>query len=179
MKRRARSVILLALVIVFLVAASGHASADDGKTIVYRTKTGECYHRENCSYLRSSIPITLEVAVAYGLRPCSRCKPPTLDEPTKSAPATTAAPAPEAAPVEKNEYEIMLENWRRSHGKDSGAANVVEEPVKTIAPVQETKPASGWDSPVGYTVKGAAGGALFSSLFWRLKIRRTKHEHNT
>lgn len=43
---------------------------------VYVTKTGEKYHRGDCSYLsRSKISISKEKAVAAGYGACSRCKP--------------------------------------------------------------------------------------------------------
>lgn len=55
---------------------------------VYYTNTGDCYHRENCSYLKSKHPTTLYNAVngigtpggkkLYG---CSRCNPPELGYP--------------------------------------------------------------------------------------------------
>lgn len=44
--------------------------------ILYRTYSGECYHRASCSYLKSRIEVTKESAKAIGLRPCSRCNPP-------------------------------------------------------------------------------------------------------
>lgn len=44
---------------------------------VYKTKSGECYHRSGCSSLsKSKIPITIEYAQNIGLRPCKRCNPP-------------------------------------------------------------------------------------------------------
>lgn len=44
--------------------------------IVYVTRTGECYHRGSCGYLRrSKIPMKLSEA-QMGYRPCSRCNPP-------------------------------------------------------------------------------------------------------
>ena len=43
---------------------------------VYVTRTGSCYHRGTCSYLRSSkIPMKLSEAKKR-YRPCSRCNPP-------------------------------------------------------------------------------------------------------
>lgn len=50
-------------------------SSTEGIT-VYATRTGQCYHRGSCSYLRrSKIPMPLsEAKVRY--RPCSRCRPP-------------------------------------------------------------------------------------------------------
>lgn len=56
------------------------ALAADGDTIVYTTRTGECYHRRSCSSLsKSCYETTLAEAVADGYRPCGRCHPPTLD----------------------------------------------------------------------------------------------------
>lgn len=53
------------------------AAPVSGSDQLYRTETGECYHRDGCSSLsKSKIPITLEEAKAAGLRPCSRCDPP-------------------------------------------------------------------------------------------------------
>lgn len=44
--------------------------------IVYVTKAGKKYHREDCGYLDSRIPIGLKEAKQRGYTPCSRCKPP-------------------------------------------------------------------------------------------------------
>ncbi len=42
--------------------------------VVYKTKTGECYHASDCGYLwNSAIPIGEEKAQKSGLRRCSRC----------------------------------------------------------------------------------------------------------
>ena len=69
---------LLALTLIFVITTPVFAAtSDNGNTIVYRTRTGERYHRDGCSYLRSScIELTLREAVERGLRPCSRCSPP-------------------------------------------------------------------------------------------------------
>lgn len=55
-----------------------HLKADT--TIVYITKTGECYHTEYCSSLKKSkIKKTLsEVANKY--RTCQICYPPVIEE---------------------------------------------------------------------------------------------------
>lgn len=58
----------------------GTAAAYNGNETVYITRTGECYHRERCSYLKSCIETTLEDAVSMGYRACSRCHPPAYDE---------------------------------------------------------------------------------------------------
>ena len=44
--------------------------------IVYRTKTGEKYHRESCIHLKSKIETTVDEALSMGLEPCSVCQPP-------------------------------------------------------------------------------------------------------
>ena len=44
--------------------------------VVYRTETGEKYHRENCIHLKSKIETTVEEALSMGLGPCSVCQPP-------------------------------------------------------------------------------------------------------
>ena len=80
-----KKTICLFLTLLCLISLSVPALADSGKTIVYRTKTGECYHRDGCRYLRSKIQITLDEAVnKYNLRPCSYCNPPTLDSRSQS-----------------------------------------------------------------------------------------------
>lgn len=62
--------------------------AGNGDTIVHITKTGEKYHSDGCSYLKSDIPISLADAVGRGYTPCSRCNPPILT-------ADTAEPDPQ------------------------------------------------------------------------------------
>lgn len=52
--------------------------AASGDTIVYITRTGECYHRAGCSSLKSKIETTLQQAVSDGYRACSKCNPPIL-----------------------------------------------------------------------------------------------------
>ncbi|MBS6114603.1 Ig-like domain-containing protein [Thomasclavelia spiroformis] len=49
---------------------------DDISYTVYKTKTGDCYHRSGCRYLsRSCIPISKNNAVSEGLIACSVCNP--------------------------------------------------------------------------------------------------------
>ena len=49
---------------------------DESEIVVYVTNTGDKYHRDNCSYLKSKKPITLERALSQGYDACSRCNPP-------------------------------------------------------------------------------------------------------
>ena len=44
--------------------------------VVYRTVTGEKYHREGCIHLKSKIETTVTDAHSMGLEPCSVCQPP-------------------------------------------------------------------------------------------------------
>ncbi len=67
--------LLLALVIL-----TGTSLAYNGSVTVYITRTGKCYHRDRCTYLKSKIEISLENAVNRNYRPCSRCLPPILGE---------------------------------------------------------------------------------------------------
>ncbi len=73
---------------------TGVVYAASGDTIVYRTKTGDKYHTKTCSYLKSSIELTLQEAVNMGLTPCSRCKPPTLDSSSNSTSSNRSSTAP-------------------------------------------------------------------------------------
>lgn len=59
-------------------ASEGKVSTDTDKSnpIVYVTRTGECYHRGSCGYLRKSkTPMKLSEA-RKRYRPCSKCGPP-------------------------------------------------------------------------------------------------------
>ena len=94
--KKQRLVIALLLVMCFFFSFSLSSSADNGDTIVYITRTGECYHNSGCSYLKSKIEVTLSEAVNGGYRPCSRCHPPVLDE---SMPNLKAIPIPSFKPV--------------------------------------------------------------------------------
>ena len=78
MKARIWGVFLL-LVWLYLLWLGPSVMAYNGDVIVYVTDTGECYHRDGCTYLKSKRPITLERAdrMYYA---CSRCDPPRLGE---------------------------------------------------------------------------------------------------
>lgn len=48
-----------------------------GDTVVYRTRTGQRYHRAECEHLKKSkIAISLKEAKKKGLTPCGSCEPP-------------------------------------------------------------------------------------------------------
>lgn len=68
------------LIILFLLNNNTFfVEAYNGNIIVYVTKTGEKYHRDGCTYLKSKIPISLEKA-SKGYGRCSRCNPPILGQ---------------------------------------------------------------------------------------------------
>ena len=49
---------------------------DEREDVVYITKTGSKYHKEDCSFLKKSkIPVSLEQVLGEGKTPCSRCHP--------------------------------------------------------------------------------------------------------
>lgn len=114
MKRFIASVLcFLALILsVAWIPAEAASQYRNGDTVVYITRTGECYHREWCSYLRSKIETNLERAVNSGYRACSRCDPPILQyatptpKPTKKPtsqpiliPTKTPTPTPTPSPT--------------------------------------------------------------------------------
>ena len=85
MKRTKRGLALLLSILLLFSSINVVVFAASGDTTVYRTKTGDCYHKKGCSYLRSSIKLTLQEAVNMGLRPCSRCHPPELTSSSRSS----------------------------------------------------------------------------------------------
>jgi methylphosphotriester-DNA--protein-cysteine methyltransferase len=81
MLRAAMILVTLLLNLSLLAAAPGRLHAQEtsapGSTVVYITKTGKCYHRESCTYLKQSkIKTTLAEAKKKHLKPCKKCKPP-------------------------------------------------------------------------------------------------------
>lgn len=72
---RKRFAILFVLLLFVFPTSSAYAVG--AETVVYITRTGHCYHREGCTYLKSKIPITLQAAIDAGYDHCSRCHPPT------------------------------------------------------------------------------------------------------
>lgn len=97
---------LAVVILVSPVLAAG------GSTVVYITRTGECYHADGCRFLqKSKIEITLSDAVARGYRACKVCRPPSLDSELTAAapeasdsspspaPSDTPSPSPTASPA--------------------------------------------------------------------------------
>lgn len=73
---------LIALFLCFSIVFPSFAFAAfsaPGDTIVYTTRTGECYHEDGCRYLsKSKFETTLQSAIDRGYRACSVCRPPVL-----------------------------------------------------------------------------------------------------
>ena len=102
------------LAVVLLVSPVLAAGAS---TVVYITRTGECYHADGCRFLqKSKIETTLADAVARGYRACKVCRPPELDDGSAAAagvsdaspspsptdaptPSPTASPSPTSSPT--------------------------------------------------------------------------------
>lgn len=60
-------------------AATTPDTTPDPAEIVYRTRSGEKYHRVTCSYVKGkAIRLTLKEAKELGLTPCKVCHPPPL-----------------------------------------------------------------------------------------------------
>lgn len=120
MKKRLFALVLVVLLLCVLVCPAFASS--NGDTIVYCTRTGECYHTGSCSYLRSSkIEITLADAVSRGLRPCSRCSPPRY----------TAKEESKKTSNEDNSEELIEElRADRQAKKEEKTANETKETTK-------------------------------------------------
>lgn len=106
-----RKALLVFLVLLSLVSTCLAYSVPPD-TIVYVTNSGEKYHRENCSYLKSSRSMTIAQAEASGYTPCSRCSPDVLlgeyesdwdGEPGGSS--VRATPRPSVRPTPSKEPE--------------------------------------------------------------------------
>ncbi len=89
-KRNVAVLSMVAMLFGTLFVSSNTAYAASGDTVVYITKTGECYHTSKCSSLKKSkIQTTMQEAVNKGLRPCSKCKPGSIDGASTTTASTT------------------------------------------------------------------------------------------
>lgn len=78
MKRKVLGVALV-LMLILPCAVTAFAYTVPSSTVVYVTPTGECYHRQSCSYIQNSCQgLTIAEAEADGYRACSRCDPDVL-----------------------------------------------------------------------------------------------------
>lgn len=84
-----KSLILLLSVLLIFISGCGNndpkesnvlTKSEAESTVVYLTKTGECYHRSKCTCLnRSKIKKKLS-QVVNNYRPCQLCYPPIIEE---------------------------------------------------------------------------------------------------
>lgn len=127
------SALLAACLILFSCVSP--ALADNGDTIVYVTKTGECYHTAGCSYLKSSIAISLAEA-AENYRPCSRCNPPVLDTPQPrlpTRPSTGSTTAPQTTPTTRTEPYTPPDEEEVSPQKSSNGRTIAYATFGAVA----------------------------------------------
>lgn len=113
------------------------ALAGNGDTIVHITKTGEKYHSDGCSYLKSDIPISLADAVSRGYTPCSRCNPPVLTEDTPEPQQTTTVEQSDTsynepltadpAPVPAAETETSVPQKDQENADEPSAKDTAEQ----------------------------------------------------
>lgn len=85
-KRSAAILLLMCFLLAWISPLVASATSGNGDVVVYITRTGGCYHRGSCGYLRSKIEITLEEAIIRGYRRCSRCNPPIYNGDATPAP---------------------------------------------------------------------------------------------
>jgi hypothetical protein len=117
MKKLRTIIITFAILVSFGIQASTVYAAS-GDTVVYITKTGECYHSSGCSSLRrSKIETTLQSAIDKGYRACSKCNPVSLDSSsqTTAAKSTTAV----ANTTTKTTVDAALEALKTYKGNSS------------------------------------------------------------
>ena len=137
MRRLASTLLCIVLFAHVLLGPPAEAARTyvNGDEVVYVTRTGECYHRGYCSYLRSKIEKTLEQAVNSGYRACSRCNPPRLlaatptPRPTptqKPTPKPTPRPTPTLKPTTTHDLKIPINGDAANDTLSSGAKVILE-----------------------------------------------------
>lgn len=97
-----------------LLVTTCYAYSVPPDTIVYVTNSGEKYHRENCSYLKSSRSMTIAQAEASGYTPCSRCSP-----------------------------DVLLGEYESDWDGEPGGSSVHSTPRPTVNPIPSPQPEIG------------------------------------
>lgn len=137
------------------------ALAAGGNTVVYITRTGECYHTGSCQFLKKSkIEVTLSDAVARGYRACKVCRPPSLDSEERQGhpfagsgqAGSTPSPAPSASPTPTSAPTAT------PTPAPTPAPTPTPDPTPTPAPDPAAK-ASGAGSGLLWAAGGAAAAA--------------------
>lgn len=125
----------LVFLALFLLISPCLAYSVPDDTVVYVTDTGTKYHRDGCSYLHSSHPMTIQQAEAAGYGPCSRCRP----------------------DRRAGEYES---SWDGQSSSSSNHTDATERPTPTPTPEPMNKPDN-----EGATIAAYVALALFILFF--------------
>lgn len=76
-----RRVLTILALFLFLSCSSDPEIENQSEQIVYVTRTGEKYHREDCRHLRKSkAEIPLDRAIKEGYQACQTCVPERLND---------------------------------------------------------------------------------------------------
>ena len=110
--------VLTAICILISGPCATYSLAASGDRTVYITKTGKCYHESYCSSLKSSIETTLSSAVERGLRPCSKCNPPTLDSTQGSGKTASTTKSGSTTESEKSDTVWISATGSKYHSID-------------------------------------------------------------
>ena len=158
--RKTACFIALFLLVFFCVPPA--ASADNGGTAVYVTRTGSKYHTHSCRYLSEScIEITLSDAVAGGYTPCKVCYPPVL---SADEPAVTATPKPTPRPLPTVNAAYV-------------PAIVTVSPTASPAPSKSDSSDSGFKSAALVVQVVLAGAAVIFHKTRIAKVREEEQQH--
>lgn len=146
-----KNTLFAVLVLIAFLLVSAYAY--NGDTLVYVTRTGECYHRDGCSYLKSRIEITLEDAVNQGYRACSRCHPPILGEDSP----TDAKDYSRSAPSSSTSYGASPASTPKPANNSALATSITQSPSNSFS--------------LGFLLSGVAGLLLGTTI---INIKRKK-----
>lgn len=130
-KQKLTKLLMLAILVVsIMIPLSVTTYCASGDTTVYITATGKCYHTDSCSSAKKVTPTTLENAVAVGLKACSKCNPPTLDD---AGAVVTSAKSSEKVAVATGNQVWVTKSGKKYHSTnncgntDSAKAKLMDE----------------------------------------------------
>ena len=134
MPRRIVPLVLSVVLLVFFCSLSALAYTVPDDTIVYVTPSGNCYHREGCTYTDPDTVTPLPIYKAdQTLRPCSRCHPDYLTgvygSSSSSSSVSDSSSYSSSPPV--------------SHSVENHVSSAVQEPTKQHKDLYITLPIIG------------------------------------